>query len=178
MEQAGSSGRTGTTMRRGADGRVAASRAEPRVAEPRAVARRCTAGVTPCASAGTTLWGSLEAGGAFRDCAGWKEIGCWSATSAWLDECCVALTVGGLSQRKVVDWVRRFLGGTLSPATMARSLEQRNSRLRAAQRADPAPAISCPRGGWNYFALSAERFAGRTQRGAAGSGGACAKGGL
>jgi len=29
-----------------------------------------------------------------------------------------ALTVGGLSQRKVVRWVRRFLGGTLSPATI------------------------------------------------------------
>jgi len=35
-----------------------------------------------------------------------------------------ALTVGGLSQRKVVDWVRRFLCGRLSPATIGEVLEQ------------------------------------------------------
>src|SRR6202167_4480513 len=35
-----------------------------------------------------------------------------------LEEVLFALAVGGLSQRKVVSWVRRFLGGHLSPASI------------------------------------------------------------
>jgi transposase-like protein len=35
-----------------------------------------------------------------------------------LDEVLFALAVGGPSQRKVVSWARRFLGGTLSPTTI------------------------------------------------------------
>src|SRR2546425_1564342 len=40
-----------------------------------------------------------------------------------------AWTVGGLSQRKVVGWVRRFLGGTLSPATIGAVLEQAQQQV-------------------------------------------------
>jgi putative transposase len=41
-----------------------------------------------------------------------------------LDDVLFALTVGGLSQRKVVAWVRRFLGGRLSPASIGAVLSQ------------------------------------------------------
>src|ERR1700685_1224145 len=56
-----------------------------------------------------------------------------------LEEVLFALAVGGLSQRKVVSWVRRFLGGQLSPASIGAVLRQaqeqiqgrREQRLRA-----------------------------------------------
>jgi len=96
-----------------------------------------------------------------------------------LDEVLFALTVGGLSQRKVVDWVRRFLGGTLSPATIGAVLEQAQQQI-AQRRSEPIP----PR---RYRALVVDGiylryrrsvFAGRTQRGAAGSGGRAEGGGF
>ena len=40
-----------------------------------------------------------------------------------------ALTVGGLSQRKVVSWVQRFLGGRLSPATIAAVLARAQEQI-------------------------------------------------
>ena len=45
----------------------------------------------------------------------------------------LALTVGGLSQRKVVAWVRRFLGGTLSPATLTQVLSEARLHRRGSQ---------------------------------------------
>jgi putative transposase len=56
-----------------------------------------------------------------------------------LDQMLLALTVGGLSQRKVVGWVRRFLGGTLSPATIAAVLEQAHQQVEQ-RRSEPIPA--------------------------------------
>lgn len=41
-----------------------------------------------------------------------------------LGEVLFALTVGGLSQRKAVQWVKRFLGGSLSPAVIGAVLGQ------------------------------------------------------
>ena len=48
-----------------------------------------------------------------------------------LEEVLFALTVGGLSQRKVVGWVRRFLGGTLSPATLTQVLSEARPQVEA-----------------------------------------------
>ena len=56
-----------------------------------------------------------------------------------LDQMLFALTVGGLSQRKVVGWVRRFLGGRLSPATIAAVLEQAQEQVEQ-RRSEPIPA--------------------------------------
>lgn len=55
-----------------------------------------------------------------------------------MDQVLFALTVGGLSQRKTVDWVRRFLGGTLSPATIGAVLEQAQGAVHQ-RRSDPIP---------------------------------------
>jgi putative transposase len=71
----------------------------------------------------TTLWGSLEQVRVPR-LRGGKEIRLLERYARHsLDEVLFALTVGGLSQRKVVEWVRRFLGGRLSPATIHQVLE-------------------------------------------------------
>lgn len=86
----------------------------------------------------TTLWGSLEQVRVPR-LRGWKEIGLLERYERHgLDEVLFALTVGGLSQRKVVDWVRRFLGGTLSPATIGAVLEQAQQQI-AQRRSEPIP---------------------------------------
>src|SRR6202041_2758566 len=55
-----------------------------------------------------------------------------------LQEVLFALTVGGLSQRKVVGWVRRFLGGTLSPATIGAVLGQAQEQV-AQRRSEAIP---------------------------------------
>jgi hypothetical protein len=56
----------------------------------------------------TTLWGSLEQVSVPR-LRGCKEIGLLEPYERHgLDEVLFALTVGGLSQRKVVGWVRRL----------------------------------------------------------------------
>jgi len=55
-----------------------------------------------------------------------------------LDEVLFALTVGGLSQRKVVGWVQRFLGATLSPATIGAVLEQAQEQVQK-RRSEPIP---------------------------------------
>jgi transposase-like protein len=46
-----------------------------------------------------------------------------------LEDVLFALTVGGLSQRKVVQGVRRFLGGILSPATIGAVLAQAQQKV-------------------------------------------------
>jgi putative transposase len=77
----------------------------------------------------TTLWGNLEQVRVPR-LRGREEIGLVERYERHgLDQMLFALTVGGLSQRKVVGWVRRFLGGTLSPATIAAVLEQAQQQV-------------------------------------------------
>ncbi len=77
----------------------------------------------------TTLWGSLEQVRVPR-LRGRTEIGLIERYERHgLDEVLFALTVGGLSQRKVVDWVGRFLGGRLSPATIGAVLGQAREQI-------------------------------------------------
>jgi putative transposase len=84
----------------------------------------------------TTLWGSLQQVRVPR-LRGSNEIGLIERYERHsLDQMLFALTVGGLSQRKVVDWVRRFLGGTLSPATIGAVLEQAQQQV-AQRRSEP-----------------------------------------
>ncbi len=86
----------------------------------------------------TTLWGNLEQVRVPR-LRGGKEIGLLERYERHsLDEVLFALTVGGLSQRKVVSWVRRFLGGTLSPATIGAVLEQAEQQVQQ-RRNEPIP---------------------------------------
>ena len=86
----------------------------------------------------TTRWGSLEQVRVPR-LRGGKEIGLVERYERHgLDEVLFALTVGGLSQRKVVGWVRRFLGGTLSPATIGAVLEQAQQQVEQRRR-EPIP---------------------------------------
>jgi putative transposase len=82
----------------------------------------------------TTLWGNLEQVRVPR-LRGREEIGLVERYERHgLDQMLFALTVGGLSQRKVVDWVRRFLGGTLSPATIGAVLEQAQQHVEQRRR--------------------------------------------
>lgn len=77
----------------------------------------------------TTLWGSLEQVRVPR-LRGREEIELVERYERHgLDQLLFALTVGGLSQRKVVGWVRRFLGGTLSPATIGAVLKQAQEQV-------------------------------------------------
>ena len=86
----------------------------------------------------TTLWGSLEQVRVPR-LRGQREIGLLERYERHsLAEVVFALTVGGLSQRKTVDWVRRFLGGTLSPATIGAVLEQAQGAVQQ-RRSEPIP---------------------------------------
>ena len=72
----------------------------------------------------TTLWGSLEQVRVPR-LRGREEIGLVARYERHgLDQMLFALTVGGLSQRKVVGWVRRFLAGRCRPPASARCLVQ------------------------------------------------------
>jgi len=86
----------------------------------------------------TTLWGNLEQVRVPR-LRGWEEIGLVERYERHsLDEVLFSLTVGGLSQRKVVGWVQRFLGGTLSPATIRAVLEQAQQQVEQ-RRNEPIP---------------------------------------
>lgn len=78
-----------------------------------------------------TLWGTIEQVRVPR-LRGREEIGLLEKYQRHaLDEVLFALAVGGLSQRKVVGWVRRFLGGTLSPATIGAVLRQAQEQIQA-----------------------------------------------
>src|SRR6202158_3802592 len=86
----------------------------------------------------TTLWGSLQQVRVPR-LRGREEIGLVERYERHgLDQMLFALTVGGLSQRKVVGWVRRFLGGRLSPATIGAVLEQAQQQVEQ-RRSAPIP---------------------------------------
>src|SRR5258708_4936340 len=72
----------------------------------------------------TTLWGNLQQVRVPR-LRGREESGVIERYERHgLDEMLFALTVGGLSQRKVAGWVGRFLDGKLSPASVGAGLEQ------------------------------------------------------
>ena len=86
----------------------------------------------------TTLWGNVEQVRVPR-LRGRAEIGLIERYQRHsLDEVLFALTVGGLSQRKVVHWVERFLGGTLSPAMIGAVLEQAEQQVEQ-RRSAPIP---------------------------------------
>jgi transposase-like protein len=86
----------------------------------------------------TTLWGNLQQVRVPR-LRGREEIGLVERYERHgLDQMLFALTVGGLSQRKVVGWVQRFLGGTLSPATIGAVLEQAQGQVEQRRR-EPIP---------------------------------------
>jgi transposase-like protein len=72
-----------------------------------------------------TLWGALKQVRVPRLRSREEEIGLLEKYQRHaLGEVLFALTVGGLSQRKVVEGVRRFVGGSLSPGTIAAVLTQ------------------------------------------------------
>ena len=86
----------------------------------------------------TTWWGNLEQVRVPR-LRGWKEIGLVERYErhGW-DEVLFARTLGGWSQRKVVGWVQRFLGGRLSPATISTVLEHAQLQVQQ-RRSEPIP---------------------------------------
>jgi transposase-like protein len=85
-----------------------------------------------------TLWGALEQVRVPR-LRGQQEIGLLEKYRRHaLDEVLFTLAVGGLSQRKVVSWVRRFLGGTLTPATIQAVLQQAREEIEQ-RRTAPIP---------------------------------------
>jgi putative transposase len=82
-----------------------------------------------------TLWGALEQVRVPRLRSREEELGLMEKYQRHaLGDVLFALTVGGLSQRRAVKWVKRFLGGTLSAATigavLARAQEAIDERRR------------------------------------------------
>jgi transposase-like protein len=78
-----------------------------------------------------TAWGALEQVRVPR-LRGREEIGLLEKYQRHaLQEVLFALAVGGLSQRKVVSWVRRFLGGQLSPASIGAVLRAAQEQIQA-----------------------------------------------
>ncbi len=93
----------------------------------------------------TTVWGVLEQVRVPR-LRGREEVGLLEKYQRHaLGDALFALTVGGLSQRRVVRWVRRFLGGTLSPATIGAVLAQARQEVEARRQV--------PLSGRSYVAL-------------------------
>lgn len=139
MEQAWQqvAGQARTMLKRAVEGLLVAER-DRRVAEATRRGEKVYRWGYTVRKCWTTLWGSLEQVRVPR-LRGWKEIGLLERYERHgLDEVLFALTVGGLSQRNVVGWVRRFLGGTLSPATIGAVLEQAQQQV-AQRRSEPIP---------------------------------------
>jgi transposase-like protein len=87
-----------------------------------------------------TLWGALAQVRVPR-LRGHQEIGLLEKYQRHsLEEVLFSLTIGGLAQRKVVDWVRRFLGAQLSPATLLGVLRQAREQVEARRRQPLSPA--------------------------------------
>ncbi len=85
-----------------------------------------------------TLWGALREVRVPR-LRGAGEIGLLEKYQRHaLDEVLFALTVGGLSQRKVVEWIRQFLAETLSPASIHAVLEKAGEAIEQRRR-EPIP---------------------------------------
>ncbi len=124
-------------LKRAVEGLLEAER-DRRVAEARERGERVYRWGYTVRKCWTTLWGSLEQVRVPR-LRGGKEIGLIERYERHgLDEVLFALTVGGLSQRKVVSWVRRFLGGTLTPATIAAVLGRAGEEVER-RRGEPIP---------------------------------------
>lgn len=139
MEQAWQQveGQARTMLKRAVEGLLVAER-DRRVAEATRRGEKVYRWGYTVRKCWTTLWGNLEQVHVPR-LRGWKEIGLLERYERHgLDEVLFALTVGGLSQRNVVGWVRRFLGGTLSPATIGAVLEQAQQQV-AQRRSEPIP---------------------------------------
>jgi transposase-like protein len=84
------------------------------------------------------LWGSWQQVRVPR-LRGWTEIGLVERDERHgRDEGLFALSGGRLSPRTVVGWVRRFWGGTLSPATIGAGLEQAQPQVEQ-RRSTPIP---------------------------------------
>jgi putative transposase len=78
-----------------------------------------------------TAWGALQQVRVPR-LRGQQEIGLVEKYQRHaLQEVLFALAVGGLSQRKVVSWVGRFLGGQLSPASIGAVLRAAQEQIQA-----------------------------------------------
>ena len=78
-----------------------------------------------------TAWGALQQVRVPR-LRGQEEIGLVEKYQRHaLQEVLFALAVGGLSQRKVVSWVGRFLGGQLSPASIGAVLRAAQEQIQA-----------------------------------------------
>ncbi len=115
-------------LRRTIEGLLAAER-DRRVAERRQAGEKVYRWGYTVRKCWQTLWGAIEQVRVPR-LRGREEIGLLEKYQRHaLDEVLFALAVGGLSQRKVVGWVRRFLGGTLSPATIGTVLEQARAEV-------------------------------------------------
>lgn len=110
-----------------------------------------------------TLWGRIEQVRVPRlRRAGREEIGLLEKYQRHaLDEVLFALTVGGLSQHKVVVWLRQFTGGVLSPATLGAVLRQAQGEI--------AQRRSAPLAGSEYVAVVVDGIYLRYRRQAAGS---------
>jgi putative transposase len=92
-----------------------------------------------------TLWGTLEGVRVPRLRSREEEIGLLEKYQRHaLGEVLFALAVGGLSQRRAVKWVKRFLGNTLSPATIGAVLSQAQAQVdqRRQQRLRPGEYVA------------------------------------
>lgn len=88
-----------------------------------------------------TLWGALEQVRIPR-LRGPQEIGLLEKYQRHgLQEVLFALAVGGLSQRQAVGWVRRFLGGNLSPATIGAVLREAQQQIQERRTRPLGPGI-------------------------------------
>lgn len=87
-----------------------------------------------------TLWGELRQVRVPR-LRGREEIGLLEKYQRQgLDEALFALAVGGLSRRKAVGWVRKFVGATLSPATIGAVLEEAEREIRQRRQRSLSPS--------------------------------------
>ncbi len=130
-------GQARTMLKRAVEGLLMAER-DRRVAEAKQRGEKVYRWGYTVRKCWTTLWGQLAQVRVPR-LRGGKEVGLIERYERHgLDEVLFALTVGGLSQRKVVGWVRRFLGGVLSPATIGAVLEQAQQQVQQ-RRNEPIP---------------------------------------
>jgi len=126
-------------LKRSVEGRLLAER-DRRVAELRRQGEKVYRWGYPLRKCWQTLWGALEQVRVPRLRSREEEIGLLEKYQRHaLGEVLFALTVGGLSQRKVVAWVRRFLGGTLSPATIGAVLSQAQEEIHQRRQAPLRP---------------------------------------
>jgi transposase-like protein len=108
-----------------------------------------------------TVWGRLEQVRVPR-LRGRKAVGLLEKYQRHaLDEVLFALTGGGLSQRKEVQWGRRFLGGTLSPAAIGAVLAQARQEVER-RRQGPLSSRSFPARGVDGIHLRYRRHRLRT----------------